>query len=598
MSDIAKIGVVVDASGVDEARAKLAELGKTGNMAGGQLFYMGDALADSSQGVGNLHRNIVPLHNRLGPLRAGLAGVVEQFGLVGPAASIAADATLHLSTGFKAATAASLAAAAGIGAAFHALEIARDTLKSIDESFDSKNIAKTNEELGQLKERLNEIPVNKSLGDKIKSVFEQVGAAVGLLDKNKIFSETALIDVIKSKEAGLFAARRDLTSEQNRLIQNQIDLIGKDLPGAIEEQGRQAKESLIAQNRLWKLSSDQLHGLTGQIDNLTKAKLGELATQTKIQILGLENQKKALGATATQLIEFNTEEKLATLNLQKANAEVINQTKQLGALQKAFKNIEIGKGVLSDFRSTFSIDFDFDKDLAAGKLAKLFESVFNSPVTKAAARAGFSTLISSLSDMGTQNISGLLRSLGISSNDLADLKQNLQPVVTGFEEIEQSVMTWKGNAFGGGKYITETFKTLVPITRDLRAELENSDQSMKDWGTDSQEAGKKSAQAESTAGAAMEEFNKSAQAAVNKVAELAAAIDGIPANTVKTITVRVVTEGDTTFFSNSAFDNSGASSGFELNSLTREDMQSEILPMIEQAIRRTTGTTLGTRTFN
>jgi hypothetical protein len=99
---------------------------------GGQQTF--DAYQKTKGGVDNLATAHEKLAKGSGPLRAGLASIVEQLGLTGPAAHLAGHAVLELNDGLSRMTAATLAAGLGVGAMITTLKAASEEKTKFNEA--------------------------------------------------------------------------------------------------------------------------------------------------------------------------------------------------------------------------------------------------------------------------------------------------------------------------------------------------------------------------------------------------------------------------------------------------------------------------------
>lgn len=497
MADIAKLGMVVEAKGVDEASQKLTQLAQTGKLAAGQLVYMAGGAESASGGVDRAGRAAGGAGRSMGQLKGSLSLVAQEFGALGPTASSTASILTGLLSRITPIGLASAALAATVGLLVSRYRDYKQSLEDNEkEDFRLEQaFVKRRHSLAELNaETERSIRVNTSLDPQLQEINERYDQRSDALKK------------LGASEANL-----------QRLEQERS--------GALAKVGN---ERLDAASREQQAIQDQVTGIRFQI--------------------------AALGASGSATIALSTAQRvndILTSELAKKHGVLAGQlaaeADQLGRVQIALSRINSGQQALSQFQQNFGVTFDFDRDAAARSLAANFAATFQAlkhdPTAQGALNEAFASLVSQLSATGTGNIGGLLESLGLNFKDLAQLRASLRDLDLGFVEIAETQTRLGQSAAGSTQLIEQEVTRLVPVSQLLTDAFERSNQKLQSWGQGFQDAAARNAEAASDIGQRMEEFNATTQNAVNTVAQLRAALASIPDVIRKQIVLDIQTSG-------------------------------------------------------
>jgi hypothetical protein len=535
--DLAKIGIAVEASGVPEAQNQLRALGETGKLAGNMLVVFSDSADKAGTGVEKTGQSAHRAASGLHVLRGSIGAVAQELGALGPQVSGIETLIVGLLTKMT-----------PMGIALTTIGIIVGTGISLWQDYKEKL-----KDVAEEEARLDSVFVKRKLS------AAQIGAEI-------------------TKEIRLYQALDPALQTINERYDEQSRKL-KDLGASTQKLNDVAAAREAAQLKLFK-------------DRTTSGVTDLASIGFQIQKLGLLGQALSDVTLAEKLFQIRNSELAKTMPGLATALELV--TTAASHQDDVFRRLTTGQKAIGDFEAKFGVQFDFNKDLAQRSLAAGFASVFlalkDDPTARGALNEAFGSLIGQLSDLGTQNIGGLLRNLGLSRDDLALLTQGLQPIVTGMQEVERESVSFEQNVFGGTTKITDAVTILVPLQRNLRDLYEQSNVSTKNWGEAAAAAADKNAKASTAAGAAQEAFNQSVQVGKDRIIAMAAAIDAIPPVTERTLRIRVETVGDTTFLSNLP----GGSAVIERSDLPT---LSPDIAAIEQTVRRTTGTRLNTRIF-
>lgn len=548
-----KITSEAQLEGVKAAEQEMGRLGAS-------TASLAPATAAAGQEMTKMGRAIESPYQASRALRTGLAQISAEMGVTGPAAHALAFGLLDSSEGFTRMTGAMIGAGVGLSALINSIKIYQEAPKEVAAAFEPKNIKATGDEIQKLNEQIDN---EKTLWGTLLKPIQMVGAAVGLIDKNKVLTAGSAAEKAAALELGQTNARLQLTEQLNRKIENQAELIGKTLPEAIEIEARQAKIALAEQNREWGLSTDQLHRLAASIDDVKARKFADdftksaMTTGNFIAALGFETA--ALGKTGSAALDVAEAQRIYAIRTSElartypalAAAEE-DATHKAYDFKRAMDAINQGQAGVGKFEQQFGVTLPGTNLAAGANLADQFAATFNvmkgDSKNAAALNAAFTSLIQQAVALGLPNITDLLMERGLSSSDLAQLKQSLAGTNLGFQEVTETVTTLAQTAAGSGQLIAEEITKLVPIMgSDLVAAIDKSDQGFVRWGIEGADALKKLKSDAYDVGINLNATGNEANAATQAVARLKSGLDGLQD---KIVHITVVADGDTSFLSN------------------------------------------------
>lgn len=288
---------------------------------------------------------------------------------------------------------------------------------------------------------------------------------------------------------------------------------------------KQANKSLDSQIQLLQASDPELEAITQKFKGLSQelSKLNNPAAQNKLaraesieinklldaraqasaKVTAANNAEldseilkaSAIGKSGAALAQANLALQLYALQTRAANGEnavFINGMAQTAAraaqVSEAFRQVEAGRNAAAGAAQAFGVDLGINRDQKAQSLVQSalpFLKQINSidSTRSSEAQSVFSSLVQQLSQLGTENISGLLSTAGLSTRDLASLRSGLGNVVTGQVQQDISVPLQQRNAFGNLETLgVEVQSVLVPQITNVKELLDSSDLSSKNWG--------------------------------------------------------------------------------------------------------------------
>ena len=498
MADIAKLGIVVEAQGVGDAKTQLQQLSDTGQLTSAKLVQLANAGGTASAGVDKVGAAARSGHVSIRSVSGALGEMVGATGLLGSSSAIAARAFGALVGTLSPATILFAGLAGVVAFTVQKLQDAKENLRQLDE-INLKNIQKEIEGL-KFTQSLNEQarvilaidPALQSLAEKYEKLRTQ---AEKLGDPMAVMNQQWKIQAMQNKEQStLINGRTEAIAKQQQAIQNEI-------------MAMQFEAAMIGK---------------------TNGALIALQTAQRISaILSNENAKA---------LTFET----SALALQ---AQKVGDLKAAeDALNIARGSVKTGKEAVSKFETSFGVQFDFSKQLAGQQLAENFVTVFNQFRDDRNAQTqlnqAFGSFVQQALAMGLPNIEDLLLSQGLSSANLMRLEASLRDLQIGAQEVSREIQTGGMNAFGGweaGEVLIET--KLVPIMGDtLVKAVQASATGVRTWGDAFQDASNKATASFRNIGAILENSMVQAEQAVDSLISQLLSIPNIE----RTVVIRTV----------------------------------------------------------
>ncbi len=506
MAELARLGIVVHADGVEDAAAKLGQLSDTGQAAAGSLFYMSDgsdkaAASHEKHGAsafgasGHLHglREVIHLATSelgfMGPAAMAVSLTLRNFGEAGV---LAAGLLGGLAVGWKLATA---------GAEAYGKEM--DKMIS---GIRDRNIKGLQTEI----EDLTKVTRGResSGGGLIATATENFALSGryigGLLSGGPegMRNQEAWRATTQAREA-LEQVQLQAYTKENRIIKDQIALIGVDEPTAIRLAADALERDLIAKyeklgiktaesrKQARELAQEDAYRKQGASASTA---VDEATKLTQALVLQAAQHTMSAHAVAQLSTEFQVND-LWMSKLGKDYPELARQTesyiRSVNGLTEAHRQMAEGEKALHAAEQEFGVVSPSTKATEARTSAQSFGDIFknqkafgfsDNDITQM-----FSQLVTKLEGAGTKDIPGLLTSkmgADLSQTQYDRLRASLSDLTTGYKEVQTVEAQWSYNAFGGSQRLADEIKTtLVPVLgKDLVAAMDQSQTGMNAWG--------------------------------------------------------------------------------------------------------------------
>jgi hypothetical protein len=483
----------------------LAKSGAAAVASAGGLKLAADAAVHATGAHQGMNLAVIKMSEASGLGYRGGLQMAQVLSMMGPWGYVAAGAIATLGAGYLTATA---------DAAGFANE--QEKVLKVLKSGDATQMTTAIDELDQrLKDRTG-----------ITGYFREVGQRLKGVVNRDFVTGSGLNEFIGELEDKKFAVQKAQQSEITRGVQEQIRLIGADVPAAIRAQGAALATDLIPKYEKVGLSAeaagDKAKNLaaawTGaKINEFTAGQMkADLAIQQ--QVTDLQFANAAIGATERQTIALTAAQKTNALQTsdnaiqhQAATAALIAETAasaQLQTVQSFSKTIDRGKSAVGDFEKNFGVKINTDESIKnlASSFANNFNTWKNDPAQQKPLADAFNSFVSQAAAAGTKNISGLLQSVNISPADIQRLRSQMGSITTGFDTQTVEQVTYKTNIFGGRERMVEMVEQQIPIVQNLGKAYDEADAKIKNWANDAE--AKKVVQSYGDIGKAVEDTNK------------------------------------------------------------------------------------------